>query len=66
VSTNESLTRQAQHHKTLLKEFTKQWKQEYCYCYTTFNIAIQHLIALEMHSKFGNEDEEKLVDVNEE
>ncbi|CAB4012078.1 Hypothetical predicted protein [Paramuricea clavata] len=29
VSTNESLTRRARHHKTLLKEFTKQWRREY-------------------------------------
>ena len=27
---------------------------------------IQHLIPLEIRSKFGNEDEEELVDVNEE
>ncbi|CAB4002459.1 Hypothetical predicted protein [Paramuricea clavata] len=29
VSTNESLTRRAQHQKILLKEFTKQWRREY-------------------------------------
>ena len=130
VSTNESLTRRAQHHKTLLKEFTKQWRREYLLSIREaasssnngtrdviaegdivilknestkrlfWKIAkveelirsidgvvrsakirvlnsetrkpiiiqrpIQHLIPLEIRSKFGIEDEEELVDVNEE
>ncbi|CAB3977862.1 Hypothetical predicted protein [Paramuricea clavata] len=130
VSTNESLTRRARHHKTLLKEFTKQWRREYLLSIREaarssnngtrdvivegdivilknestkrlfWKIAmveelirsidgvvrsakirvlnsetrkpiiirrpIQHLIPLEIRSKFGNEHEEDLVDVNEE
>ncbi|CAB3997786.1 Hypothetical predicted protein [Paramuricea clavata] len=130
VSTNESLTRRAQHHKTLLKQFTKQWRREYLLSIREaasssnngtrdviaegdivilknestkrlfWKIAkveklirsidgvvrsekirvlnsetrkpiimrrpIQHLIPLEIRSKFGNENEEEQVDVNEE